>query len=325
VRHLQTFLRTLLIGLVAGCATPAPSGPTLQPTSGSLAPTGPPVSTPASTQIPVPSPESTDEPVEPGEPSVGFWAPDPPTPLLMRGAVRPVVSKLNVRRRPSVSARVLATVTSDQILLVSGTPPVKADGYVWYVGTVWSAGMPQLPEPLRIVEGAVSGWFAASKGDGPFVTRVKARCPSTVDLARLKAMLPAERLACFDDRSIELEGTFGCYGCSIELAGEFEPAWLAYPGPTELLWTKWEIGPGFAIRFPPDGPQLPAQGSVIRVRGHFDDSAAGTCALALPIPWNDAGWPYYQVPGAVARHLCRQEMVVEGYDVLGTDPDFPAG
>jgi hypothetical protein len=42
----------------------------------------------------------------------------------------------------------------------------------------------------------------------------------------------------------------------------------------------------------------------------------------MDYPW-DGGVDSHDVPAAVARLLCRQEFVVERYDVLGSDPRFP--
>jgi hypothetical protein len=79
------------------------------------------------------------------------------------------------------------------------------------------------------------------------------------------------------------------------------------------------------LRFRPSGPTKPAQGSIIRVRGHFRDDAAANCSLATSYPWErfDDDPAIHDVAVTVARHLCRQEFVVDSYDVLGTDPNFP--
>jgi hypothetical protein len=295
--------------------------PTFQATAATVQPTAT-----ASVSSPVPTTEPTLEPERTPEPIDGGWAQNPPTPLLMNATVRVLVPELNVRERPTTSARRVRTLTPEHILWVMSLP-FEADGYIWYSGVVVSATgeLPPLPQPLFAGD-ATAVWFAATKGSTAYVARVEPRCPAVVNLRNVAAMLPAERLACFDDRPIELGGTFGCAGCSVEISGRYEPSWLAYPRP-DLLWEGPMEGSTLRLRFRPSGPDLPAQGSIIRVRGHFGDDAALQCSLATFYPWDRFADdpPLHEVAAVVARRLCRQEFVVDSYEVTGTDPDFPSG
>jgi hypothetical protein len=255
-----------------------------------------------------------------------------PTPLqpetvLVNSAVRVAVPELNVRERPSLASKKLGVVTPDNVMFLSGSAPVIADGYVWYSGGVVSATgkLPPLLEYLGDGE-PLHGWIAVAKGATQFVERLAPRCPSTIDLLNVSAMLGAERLACFGSNTIVLEGVFGCNGCGGQEPGTFEPAWLASPLTFAFLSVDPSKGTGhIVLRFPPAGPPEPAVASIIRVRGHFDDERASDCAIALPVPAASFETDLAPMDPAVARVLCRQEFVVESYEIIGTDPNFPSG
>src|SRR5688572_3509021 len=133
-------------------------------------------------------------------------------------------------------------------------------------------------------------------------------------------MTPWEHLACFGDRWLTFEGTFGCAGCGGAAPGEFEPAWLAYPLSFDWLFPDYASGPGYLeLRFAPDSNLgLPAQGSIVRVTGHFNDPRSATCKMS-PFEGEQAT----QVDSRLAELTCRERFVVDGFDVIGTDPDFP--
>ena len=90
-----------------------------------------------------------------------------------------------------------------------------------------------------------------------------------------------ERLACYGDRSITLEGVLGCGGCGGAVPGIFEPEWLASPMNYDLLSVdpSEHLGP-FMTYWSPDGPERPDAGSIVRITGHFDDPAAEGCRVA---------------------------------------------
>lgn len=322
----------VLVTVLAGCGGPATPSPS--PASTTTVAVSPAPATPQTTEGPTAAP--TEEPVEPTdqpepdgtEPaSASLWAQDPPTPLLMNTAVRVIVDELNVRARPDTSARREGLVLKNWILAVSPQPPVEADGYTWYQGRfVASTGEPPALPTSMLAEGApVSGYFAAFKGSIPYVARIESRCPSTLDLHSITAMLPAERLACFDDRSIEIEGTYGCPGtCISHIFGEYEPDWLLNPNASTYIWEGPAEGFPLLLRFPPSisNPGEGLTGHVLRVTGHFRDAAAPTCSMAMDYWWDD-GIDSHTVPDVVARLLCRQEFVVGSYEDLGPDPNWP--
>jgi hypothetical protein len=242
----------------------------------------------------------------------------------MNSAVRVLVPELNVRDRPWVGANVRGVVTPRDILAISGDSPFENDGYTWYHGVVVSAigRLPELPTRLGGAGEPTSGWFAATKGSTAYVARLEARCPDTVDLEHVGAMLAAERLACFGDRTIELDGRFFCAGCSNKLPGRYQPFWLASHA-VDMIWQIGvDSGLGLALRFKPTANR-PVGETNVRVRGHFRDAAAERCSIATFYPW----YSMYDEPAVhdlaarVARQLCRQEFVVESYEEIGTDPN----
>jgi hypothetical protein len=265
------------------------------------------------------------------EPTVRGWAQDPAKPLLVGRAVRVTVAELNVRARPSTSARVVGTVRADHVLAVSQLPPVDSAGYLWYHGLAVSIDgkLPPLPHNPADRHVGFGGWFAAMKGSTPYVAPLPPRCPETVDLENVGAMLGAEQLACFGNQSIEFEGTYGCPPCSPMFSGEFEPKWLADPAIHNLVSEVGASlqGSSLRVRFRPGAAGAPSDGSIIRIRGHFDDPAAGDCSMSMPDPWSEFmesdPMEFDPVPAAVARLWCRQMFVVESYDVIGTDPSLP--
>ena len=71
------------------------------------------------------------------------------------------------------------------------------------------------------------------------------------------------------------------------------------------------------MHFGPNGPEAPEDGTIIRVTGHFDDAASAECEIAQ-------GEPDPQLVDQVQSELyCSTQFVVEGYEVLGTHPNWP--
>jgi hypothetical protein len=279
----------------------APSGPSAAPT-GSPAP-----ATPSPTSSPTPQAEySTDL----------NWANEV--------AMRVIVSGLNVRTRPSTSAARIGKAPKGSVFLFLDWP-TRANGFNWYFGyqaTPSADGsLPALPHVLD--SGGVeplSGWVAAGTSDAPYLEPIPARCPTTVDLANVEAMLNSERVACFGSDGLELTGTYGCGGCGGINAGTFTPSWLADPLGFNFLSVdpSARIGP-LGLRFAPDGPTGPPDGTIVRVRAHFADARSSTCVIA-PLGKGDVPTP---IPSGIARDYCRAQLVVDSFNNLGTDPRFP--
>lgn len=306
--------------VVAACGGTAPSA--------SVAPTAT-AAGPAPTVGPSPTVPAT---VGPSPTATGPASSPPPLPGSVIGpgtAVEVTVAELNLRRTPSTSAKIVSLLRRNDVLVVSpydnldfGWGPVEADGFTWYpvmqVSTP-DGRLPALPSrPIANLDGApVSGWVAVGDASRAFIRAMAPRCPTNVNLRNVAGMLPAERMSCFGANPIVLRGTFGCPGCGAMSPGTFEPEWLATPVELDFLSVdpSVQIGP-IALRFPPDGPARPAAGTIIRVTVHVHDPRSAGCSITKMEP-------VVAVHPEVAELFCRQRLVVESYEVLGTDSRFP--
>ena len=195
----------------AGSGDPtAPASPAGSLAPGSLAPASEVPSTVPSLAPTVPAPSPT---LGVGTLSV----------LVPGSAIEVRVAELNLREKPSTSSPRAEILERGQILVVSpydnvwfGAGPVKKNGYTWYpvmkLQNADSEGnLPALPErPILIGTEVEIGWIATDNGSTSYVTQLPPRCPVTVNLLNVQAMLSAERLACFGGGPIVLEGTYGC-------------------------------------------------------------------------------------------------------------------
>lgn len=327
----RAWLRSLravaLVAVVSACSaagsSTAPSGPVdASPGSSTGASSAPGSVPPGSAAIPsAPGPS--------GSAAVGA------IPVLPPGsAVEVAVAELNVRQRPTTSSGRLVTLERGDVLIVGpaqlffGWGPITADGYTWYPviqpgggSTAWT--LEPLPTYPIGDEGTVmvTGWVATDDGASSYVTPVAPRCPTTVDLVNVAAMLPAERIACFDEPFV-LEGTYGCGGCGGAIAGVFEPAWLASPMQSGFLSVdpNKQLGP-LAVSFEPGKlPEL-AAASIVRVTVHVNDPLSATCVMSEL----DDAEKLVPLHHDTAVYNCRERLVVDSYEVLGIDPDFPLG
>jgi len=135
-----------------------------------------------------------------------------------------------------------------------------------------------------------------------------------------------ERLACFGDHPLSVEGTYGCGGCDGTMGGDFQPWWLAYPAQLSFLWVEWRISlpPGLTLHFMPEpgadypaAGSIPAGGSILRVTGHFNDPASATCTMTRFDL--DQGLPVLE---ASAQLYCREQFVVDAFEIIGTDSNY---
>lgn len=314
---------TLLCLALAACA--APAGPSPAPTPGPAS-ASPAASQPAETAVATTLPTV---PLATAAPTGPSWTARPSSSLLLDSLVYVDVDRLNIREEPAVSAKSLGIVERGDFLHINDYGPFSNGGYTWYSAVFLAkAGEPPTDSTVNVrYSDGVRGWIAVGPGDTSYVERLRPRCPATIDLASIEHLLGAELLQCFGGNTIELVGTFGCSGCGGIRPGAFEPEWLAHPLNMNLLTVypvTDHVGP-FVLHFPPGGAAAPTVASVIRVRGHFDDAAATSCAISVIDPLEPSGDRLVNIPEAAAKLACAQQFVVESVEMLGTDPGFIFG
>jgi hypothetical protein len=302
-RHSLSFVAAALV--CAGCA--APAAQVSQGPSGSLG------------DFPSPSaasPTAASQPSASLAPTLAFEAPAdvlPPDSLVIVTG-----DGLRVRETPGLSGPVVTTVEAGQVLWTGSGSATEVDGIRWYL-MYFAAGYRDWP---TYPEGTQSGWVAAGAGDQHYVELLPPRCPNAEpDLLALTKLTGWERLACFGDRPLTVTGTWGCPYCDGTSGGTYEPIWLANPVNFSLLSVRFGVGNPIGLRFPPEsGLEFPTVGgSILRVGGHFNDPAATTCVIS----W--MGYQYAESLAGTAELYCREQFVADSYEVVGTDPDFPAG
>ena len=226
-----------------------------------------------------------------------------PADILPTGSrVAVTLDGLRVREGPGLATAVLQTLAIGTVLEVGGRwGPTVRDDIDWY----W----------VITEDGLVSGYVAASSGQVEYLALLPNRCDELEpDLASLTSHKAWERLACFGDRSLTLTGTYGCPVCGAFEPGTYEPGWLA--SPENLSFLGWPAP--ITLHFPPElGLVGPANGSIVRVTGHFSDPASATCVISgAPGHFDEPVDPLH------AEIWCREQFVVESYEIIGTDPDF---
>ena len=286
---------------------PAPSAsPSAAPTA---AGTAPPTSAPSSSTLATPTPTPITE-LSFAAPFDEGWA--------NKFVMRVTVSDLNVRDSPSTSAPSNGTAPNGGLFLVRDWP-VTANGFTWYYGVTLLTSVPGVvPDlPTSIDTGydeVLVGWMVTGTEDAPYVIPIAPRCPAVRDVRNLAAMLDSELVACFGSDSIELEGTFSCLDCFGEVfAGSFDPDWLANPRELYALSVDGEDALPLRVHFAPDGPALPEEGALIRVRGHFSDPRSATCEITVA----RSDGTTKSIADAAAEQWCRAKFVVERYEVIG--------
>ena len=249
----------MLLLLITGCAAQVAEAPsaTAAATSSARASAS---EAPTSAQ---PTPTASSAPTLAFEPPDGILPPN--------SIVRVVVDTLQLRTEPGLGAPVEGTALKRDRLSVAGwSGPVRRDGLDWYrLG------------PATV--GDLDAWAAAGSGADSYLEVVRPECPVVdPDLSILISMGSWDRLACFDDRSLTLEGTFGCGVCDGIYPGEFTPAWLAHPIAGNFLWAEFQAEAG-----PPGDPRAarlqcrdPDLWVDRRAFGHFSDPVSTSCSIS---------------------------------------------
>lgn len=302
-------------------ATPEPSvAPSMEPSQAPV-----PTAAPSAPSDPAEDPESPYR-----DPVVA--APDGVLPP--GGVVRVTADALRVREQPFLDAPERTVVDRGELLVVGPTAyfpafgPAHEDGYTWYPVVV--LGLDELPAPGGDPLADVSrGWVAIGDGESDWVELLGARCTDDEPTLQLLSSLTEwERLACYGDRQLTFEGVLGCGGCGGLLPGSFTPEWLASPMNYDLISVEPQerIGP-MTLHWAPDGPERPSTPGVapiLSVTGHFDDPAAAECTHTWMTGVTGAEEMTEGDP-AISQLYCRSNFVVDSYEIIGEDEDFPFG
>ena len=315
--------------------TPIPSAPA----SPSEAPSEEPSEEPSED----PAPSDAPSPSAPAEPSdEGPWADyrdpvvqNPDGVLPPGGVVRVLVDGLRVREQAMVDSNAKMTLQAGDLLVVGPTfgyrafGPSTEDGYTWYpVGVLGTQDLPAPGgDPMEFVE---VGAVAVGEGDIAWVELLDPRCTDDEPtLQHLSSLTEWERLACYGNEQITFEGVLGCGGCGGFVGGEFTPEWLAHPNNYDLISVEPQdfIGP-MALHWSPDGPERlaeePGVAPILRVTGHFDDAASAECSHTWVTNTFGVQAETTTDP-AISELFCRTNFVVDSYEVIGEDEDFPFG
>jgi hypothetical protein len=150
--------------------------------------------------------------------------------------------------------------------------PIEADGLTWYPIAA--------PKP-----DSWTGWIAVEEADA---TVAQPDCPDgeAPTVSEIAALAPQERLVCFGDRPLALQGPVGLSCLGGMAFGTWEPMWLAWPFTTFIRGDT--TADTLAVR-PADGLELPEKpagslecDALARVTVHFDDPASAECEIRPP-------------------------------------------
>ena len=287
---------------------------------------------PAPSEEPAPS-EAPSAPAEPTDESyLDPVVANPDDVLPPGGVVRVTADSLNVREQPILDSPEQVSVGQGELLVVGPTfgygafGPAMEDGYTWYpVGTI---GLDELPAPGGApIEILVRGWVAIGDGESEWLELLAPRCTDDEPtLQHLSSLTEWERLACYGDRQLTFEGVLGCPGCGGLYPGTFTPEWLAFPSYSDPISVEPQdsIGP-MDLHWSPDGqarPNTDGIAPILRVTGHFDDPAAEGCSIVF-MAGPASGIEESEVDPAISELFCRTNFVVDSYEVIGEDEDFP--
>jgi hypothetical protein len=209
-----------------------------------------------------------------------------------------VTNDLVVRSMPEISAESIQYPIrlSEGKLLFVLDGPVAGNGYDWYQVVPFEEFISDIPPGAA----PAMGWVAAGRRDEAWIAPWTGECPPEEPWVRPNSFL---LLACFGDRELTLEGTFGDCSTSVPFYN-FTPVasvreWCNLL-PLDLPSDALDLGGGFQVaRRDSGGPQVNESERVaVRVVGHFDDPAARMC-----LPGEDS------MPPELVVLVCRTRFV----------------
>jgi hypothetical protein len=235
------------------------------------------------------------------------------------------VNELNLRAEPATSAKSFGHLSvGDRVFVLQG--PEQAEGYGWYrvaiVDAAMFAGTVEATCADKCLAARV-GWVAGiTDRQEAWLVPAQLTCPPDPGLVTFAELEPLERLACYGDRTLTLEGVVWQPCCGWVGPFLYEPDWLSWPSYGVYLQPVGEAlhSGGMGIRLDTSaGFKWPAYADIIRVTGHVDDPAASSCTIKVE------EWAAQQDPNlavdpeqlAYAPIGCRTEFVVDSMEVLG--------
>ena len=287
-----------------------------------------------------PAPSATTGTTDGAEPSVTPYSPVVLTPtgiLAPDSVARVTASGLRVRGgkpgSPDHSDVIYSLAAGDLVLIGSSPlsyvpPDLAPDGRGWYEVHVGGA------EIDSYMDGGINGWVAEGEHGLEWLTAETLMCRGTDTLEGV--LLPPDQagethewatawdqLACYGGNQLELEGVIEtpCYEGS-EDPHLYEPVFLANPDGAcvgrHLVVDAIDAegnhdSRALQLRFPPAFGTWPERGSLVRVRGHFDDPLSSTCTVKFP---PDADFVAIFDPEFVVL-ACRERFVVDDLSVIG--------
>jgi hypothetical protein len=288
---------TLLLSLLASCATSVPTSLPSVPPTGDLS------------ESPVPAETSATPKASHTASSEQAATPDVTATLRPDAVAEVVTSDLVVRSEPAISdtSTIYPDALDAPMLLYVLDGPVAANGYDWYLVKPFHADL--LPHGDELVIQPLIGWVAAAGRDGEtWIEPASIDCPAP-DLDQVRYLSPIARLACFGHQELELAGEFA--GCFVSDPGTTSPAWLNHTGCALVPegYREGEVVPdpgGLVMRMDGDVGMPHVIRAPIVVTGHFDDPVASTCKLNSGASVIDPRPPELVVLG------CRTQFVVTG-------------
>jgi hypothetical protein len=244
-----------------------------------------------------------------------------PDGLLPAGSMVTVTGDgVRIRAEPSTDTEIVATMAAGDLVHVVDTiaaGPVTAEGYEWY-RVAYRDGDDVWPWQDLAPDGIVYGWMAAGDDDERFVTLADVSCPAEpITLSDLAFRLTSwERLVCIGD-TVTIEGTFGCDSCTDGVTPGADPPWLADVEQQPPIAGAYAYYPFIQVAIPPDVTP-PENRDVVRATLRVDHPAASRCTYT-PEPSDGAGDFTHDPMGALV--FCRERLVLESFEVIGTD-DF---
>lgn len=247
----------------------------------------------------------------------GESLPAAPTGLLPPGSEAvTTVSGLRVRSGPPGSVdfdHVRYLLPPNFPVLVHAEPSAyipgstSADGRGWYYVHVGGRDI------MSHVDG-IDGWVADGESGLEYLAIQTAPCPGprpSVDdlivLAHPGSPDPEDeftawdRLACYGNAELELEGLIDLLCQGAEFEGVYEPAFLAYP--TSCIGLS-----GLPLKGAEGVLEQVERGDLVRLHGHFDDPLAPTCSIQGVVPPPDPAFVVW---------FCREQFVVDDVEVTG--------